>query len=205
MEEKYNMIICKIIISMIITCILYFIFNYCCCHEAEIIANLSGNIFAGLVTGLILAELTKERNKAIDNYAEEISICKSAVDNANEIYNAIQNLNYKKYKDVFEIHKLYGKILEFLLLCQQIEGNHISKIKDEINIRSLVNELENQMKNMNILEIGEQNSMSQKEYENKYYNFIKRYNRILIDCKMAINNDIILLNDRKRKFKRNKI
>ena len=205
MEEKYNMIIFKIIISMIITGILYFIFNYCCCYEAEIIANLSGNIFAGLVTGLIFAELTKVRNNVIDKYEDNISVCESAVDNANEVYNAIQNLNYKNYKDIFGIHKLYGKIFEFLSLCQQIEGNNISKMRDKINIPTLVNELENQMKNMNILEIGEQNSMSQDEYESKYYNFIEKYNRIVIDLKIAINNDIILLKGKKREFVKSKI
>lgn len=117
MKNKYILKYLIIIGLMILTLIAYFCFDY------EEIKNLLGNIFAGLITGLIIAILTNIKNKYIFENTKEIEMYKDILNKSKIIIKEQVNLQNKEEIPILELINLFADIHNELEECYNIVCN----------------------------------------------------------------------------------
>ena len=187
---SYNTIIIIIIIAMIVCW-----FMYWDCTESKK-ENLLGNSFVGLLTGLIIAILGNIKNRILINKNKTIDLYSNLFQNGNKIYKDIYLFDIYEYIDDIQIWNFYCRLYEFFNECNKINLPTFNKIKENVKITKLIENIHIKIEDMR-KKIENENFYGKEQYAKIFKNEIHSYNKSIKMLLIGLQEEKELVNEKK--------
>ena len=160
---SYKSLYSFIVAIMLIMLIMYFAIK---CDE---IKNLVGNIFAGLVTGLVLAILSNKRNAQIKVEKKKLKLYCNIMKDITDFEIKLSKILVEETINKNDLIQILVSITRFYTEFSNIKEKNVNMIIDPLNIET---EKEEIMNLLSKISNEEKNSISKERFNNLYKNSI---------------------------------